>query len=133
MTRLLLPFLGSILIACAEAETLGDKPPDEVTITGTPTWRNGVSELVQMKCASCHQAPLGQLAPAYTPEDMDLRYFASQPGVRGAETLGIWIEAGILRKALGGIRRMPLDHATPLTEAEMEALEQWAALGTPLE
>ena len=37
-----------LLMSCSEADTMGDEPPDEIVIEGTPTWENGIGELVEL-------------------------------------------------------------------------------------
>jgi len=120
-----------LLMSCSEADTLGDEPPDEIVIEGTPTWENGIGELVELKCASCHQVPAASYTPHGTPTTMDLRYFASVGMIRGGDSLEIWINAGILEQKLGGIRKMPLEYATPLTDREITYLKDWASSGSP--
>jgi hypothetical protein len=123
-----------ILLACSEADTLGDEPPTEIVIEGTPTWKNGIGELVELKCASCHQVPASSYTPEGTPLDLDLRYYKPSVG-RGADSLRFWIgdneTEGILEKQLGGIRKMPLEYATPLTDREITYLKDWASSGSP--
>ena len=118
-----------LLLACSEADTLGDEPPTEIVIEGTPTWRNGIGELVELKCASCHQVPASSYTPADTPMYFDLRYYEDQGiSVSGAKTiLTNWIK--ILRSDFAGKRKMPLDYATPLTIQEIESLEKWVNQG----
>ncbi|MEL0279068.1 MAG: hypothetical protein VXB67_15550 [Deltaproteobacteria bacterium] len=120
-----------LLLACSEADTLGDEPPTEIVIEGTPTWRNGIGELVELKCASCHQVPASSYTPGGTPATLDLRHYDTAGSVQGGDKLGIWIKAGILEKQLGGIRKMPLEYATPLTEREITYLKDWASSGSP--
>ena len=120
-----------LLMSCSEADTLGDEPPDEIVIEGTPTWRNGIGELVELKCASCHQVPASSYTPEGTPATLDLRQYVTAGGVGGGDSLGIWITAGILEKQLGGIRKMPLEYATPLTDREISYLKIWANNGAP--
>ena len=119
-----------LLLVCSEADTLGDEPPTEIVIEGTPTWRNGIGELVELKCASCHQVPASSYTPADTPMYFDLRYYEDQGiSVSGAKTiLTNWIK--ILRSDFAGKRKMPLDYATPLTIQEIESLEKWVKQGT---
>ena len=120
-----------LLMSCSEADTLGDEPPDEIVIEGTPTWENGIGELVEMKCASCHQVPASSYTPEGTPATLDLRQYVTAGSVQGGDKLGIWITAGILEKQLGGIRKMPLEYATPLTDREITYLKDWASSGSP--
>ena len=120
-----------LLLACSEADTLGDEPPTEIVIEGTPTWRNGIGELVELKCASCHQVPASSYTPEGTPATLDLRHYDTAESVRGGDSLEIWITAGILEKQLGGIRKMPLEYATPLTDREITYLKDWANSGSP--
>ena len=89
-----------------------NEPPTEIIIEGTPTWRNGIGELVELKCASCHQVPAASYTPHGTPTTMDLRYFESVGTIRGGDSLEVWINAGILEQKLGGIRKMPLSMGT---------------------
>ncbi|MGA0261350.1 MAG: hypothetical protein ACO3NI_14465, partial [bacterium] len=72
-----------LLMSCSEADTLGDEPPDEIVIEGTPTWENGIGELVELKCASCHQVPASSYTPHGTPENLDLRYYQPSEGQGG--------------------------------------------------
>jgi len=120
-----------LLMSCSEADTLGDEPPDEIVIEGAPTWENGIGELVQLKCASCHQVPASSYTPEGTPATLDLRQYVTAGSVQGGDKLGIWITAGILEKQLGGIRKMPLEYATPLTDREITYLKDWASSGSP--
>ena len=118
------------LSGCLEADTRGAEDPDEVIISGTPTWENGVGELMQLKCAVCHQVPAGALSPANVPDDLDLNFqFAPSSSVRGARDILEFIDAGILRGAQDGVRQMPLEYATPVTSQEIDALETWSAGG----
>ena len=120
-----------LLLACSEADTLGDEPPTEIVIEGTPTWRNGIGELVELKCASCHQVPASSYTPEGTPATLDLRHYGTAGSVRGGDSLEVWINAGILEQKLGGIRKMPLEYATPLTDREITYLKDWANNGAP--
>ena len=120
-----------MLMACSEADTLGNEPPDEIVIEGSPTWGNGIGKLVELKCASCHQVPASSYTPAGTPATLDLRHYDSAGSVRGGDSIGVWIKAGILEKQLGGIRKMPLEYATPLTDLEISYLKDWSDNGTP--
>ena len=120
-----------LLMSCSEADTLGDEPPDEIVIEGSPTWENGIRKLVELKCASCHQVPASSYTPAGTPATLDLRYYNSTAGTNGGKSIGVWIRAGILEKQLGGIRKMPLEYATPLTDREIAYLKDWSDNGTP--
>ena len=47
--------------------------------------------------------------------------------IRGGDSLEVWINAGILEQKLGGIRKMPLEYATPLTDREITYLKDWAS------
>ena len=124
--------LAVALGGCSEADTLGDEPVDEVTITGTPTWANGVGTLMRLKCGVCHRVPAGLDIPANIPRDLDLNYPASpSPRIRGANAVLFYLQGGILRRPTFAVRRMPLDYATPLTAGEITALESWAASGGP--
>ena len=120
-----------LLLGCSEADTLGDEPPTEIVIEGTPTWRNGIGELVELKCASCHQVPASSYTPEGTPATLDLRNYGTAGSVRGGDSLEVWINAGILEQKLGGIRKMPLEYATPLTDLEITYLKDWASSGSP--
>jgi hypothetical protein len=123
-----------LLMSCSEADTLGDEPPDEIVIEGTPTWKNGIGELVELKCASCHQVPSSSYTPHGTPENLDLRYYQPSEG-QGGYSLRFWIgdntTEGILEKPLGVTRKMPLEYATPLTDREITYLKDWANSGSP--
>ena len=129
----LLVLAGVVALAgCLEADTRGGEQVDEVTFSGAPTWDNGVGELMQLKCGICHQVPRGSLSPATVPGDLDLNSHTSPgTGLRGARDILVFIDAGILRGDTGGTRQMPLEYATPLTTAEIAALESWSAEGGP--
>jgi mono/diheme cytochrome c family protein len=125
--------VAMLVCACQQATTLGGKAPDTVTITGTPTWSNGIGQLMALKCAVCHQQPLPDVAPNNTPTDMAFTQFASQGTLRGAQDAVSAIQAGILQHTLTFapgqpiILQMPLDFATPLVPSEEAALETWAS------
>ena len=116
------------LQGCLEADTLGGKAPDEIVISGTPTWDNGVAELMGLKCAVCHALPQPDEAPSHTPRDLDLARQQSSGGTRGAEDIAPFIAAGILSETVLGVPSMPLEFSTPLTSNEITALERWAEL-----
>jgi len=123
---------ASLLFGCSKADTLGGKAPDEVVISGTPTWENGIGDLVRSKCASCHVIPFSFYSPHNTPSTLNLSVYDNSSNIRGANILGIWINSGILEKALTGVaRKMPLEYATPLTSGEIESLKNWATSGSP--
>jgi hypothetical protein len=123
---LMLSALSLATSGCLEADTRGDEPPDEVVISGTPSWENGVGALMQLKCGACHQVPPGPLSPNSVPTDLDLNFqTAPAPGLRGAQDILPFIAGGILRGGYQDISQMPLEQATPLTEGEIQALEAW--------
>lgn len=128
---LVLAVVGSgVLAGCLDAESRGGEQVDEVTISGTPTWDNGIGELMQLKCGTCHQVPGGPLSPANVPGDLDLNIHSSaEAGLRGAQDILRFIDAEILRNSTGGTQQMPLEYATPLTSGEIDALESWSAGG----
>ena len=136
------------LLACSDAETLGDEPPVEVVITGSPTWDNGIRELVDLKCAYCHAVPRPDTAPNEIIADLDLTTYdtAIVDGkvIRGADSIGRWLAIGILDhdvdiflditvipEVLLTARQMPLDYGTQLTETEKGQLLAWSANGSP--
>jgi mono/diheme cytochrome c family protein len=134
--RALRPALAALamivaLSGCLQATTEGGDAPDTVTISGTPTWSNGVGHLMAVKCAVCHQQPRPTIAPNTIPTDMDLRLQTLSGTTRGGEAIAAYIGAGILSHAVLTDRQMPLDYATPLVASEIAALETWAANVTP--
>ena len=129
LAALLLAVLPT-LVGCLAADTRGDEPVDEIIISGTASWDNGIGALMQLKCAICHQLPPGPFSPATLPLDLDLRFqFSPGPGLRGAQEILVFINAGILQGSGAGTRRMPLAYATPLTPREIDALETWSLVG----
>lgn len=126
LTGLLAGLSAGLLGGCLEADSLGDEPPDEVTVGDPPTWENGVGELMRLKCGVCHQVPRAAVSPDNVPQYFDLnQQFPPSSGVLGAVSIIPFIQAGILRMDLEFVPRMPLEQATPLTEAEKQALEAW--------
>jgi cytochrome c5 len=125
--------IGTLIspIGCSEADSLGDKAPDEVLLETSPTWENSVKDLVQMKCALCHTVPPNDLTPDNAPADLDLRFYEGTEGKRGANILGSWINAGILDGPVNETPQMPLNYSTPLTHQEIEGLKTWVSLGLP--
>ncbi len=125
--------LSLSMMGCSNADTLGGEAPDETVITGTPTWNNGISEIVQNKCGTCHVVPATEYTPASIRSyNLNLNVYAGDNStVRGADNLGSWITGGILEQPMGSIRQMPLDYATPLTDREIGYLQTWAANGVP--
>jgi len=123
--------LGMAVVGCSQADTLGGEAPDEVVITGTPSWENGIKRLVGLKCATCHTVPANELTPNNAPDYLNLKEYSNSEDLLGAETLGVWINSGILEKDFGNVRQMPLEYATPLTQGEIDALQTWVDLGLP--
>lgn len=124
--------VAAALAGCLEADTLGDEPPNEVAVGNPPRWDNGVAALMDLKCAVCHQVPRPEVAPQGTPAGFDLRYHVTAPsGLPGATAILPALTGGVLRGQYPGAPRMPPDYATPLTLAERDALETWAANGGP--
>jgi mono/diheme cytochrome c family protein len=124
---------------CMKASSLGQEAPAHVVITGTPTWSNGIEQLVSLKCAICHQVPRLALSPQNVPADLDLRFEKSFGAIRAAEDVAAQISLGVLQHSLvydNGtyvntgvnvtIRQMPLNFATPLYTDEIAALQTWA-------
>jgi mono/diheme cytochrome c family protein len=140
---LLVAMAALLLQGCSDADTLGGEPPVEVTIAGEPTWDNGIGQLVQLKCATCHAIPLPPIAPDVTVTDMDLNYYPTRVvngvAVRGGDSIGRWIAEGILDHpvqifdATADPRKMPLDYATPVTATEKGYLLAWSEKGSPLD
>lgn len=130
---------GLALGGCMKASTLGQEAPTHVVITGTPTWSNGIGELVNLKCAICHQVPRLALSPQNVPVDLDLRYEKTFGAIRAAEDVAAQISLGVLQHSLvydNGtytqpvnitIPQMPLLFATPLYPDEIAALQTWAS------
>ncbi len=116
---------------CLDADTRGGEAPDEVVISGTPTWSNGIGELMALKCAVCHQVPPGRFSPAGVPSDLDLNFQFQASGIRGAVDVLTFIDDGILSGLAPDVRQMPLEYATPLTGQEKQALETWSGAGGP--
>ena len=128
-----------MLAGCNNATTLGQEPADHVVISGTPTWSNGIGQLVTLKCAVCHQVPRLALSPQNVPVDLDLRYEKTFGAIRGAEDVASQISLGVLQHSLVyddgtytnvglnvTIQQMPLNFATPLYADEITALQTWA-------
>ena len=120
MLRALLALMvGASLIGCADVDTLGDEEPTEVKISGTPTWENGIGQLMVLKCANCH-IPGSSYAPANTPQ------YTNFSNSEDAKMAAPWIVGGILDHDVANVRQMPLDYSTPLTQNEKDALLEWA-------
>jgi len=122
------------LAGCMGADTRGSEAPYHVLISGTPTWTNGIGELVSKKCAVCHQVPRLPTSPTNVPTDLDLRYEKTSGAIRSAEDIAAPLSLGILQHALSygmnstiPVRAMPLSYSTPLYTDEITALETWTA------
>lgn len=127
------------MAGCMEATSLGKEPADHVIITGTPTWSNGIGQLMQLKCAGCHQVPRLVSSPQNVTTDLDLRFEKTFGAIRAAEDIAAQITLGVLQHDIvygngsytnAGlnitIRKMPLQFATPLYADEITALQTWA-------
>lgn len=129
----LLIVLALFLNSCSEADTLGNEDPDEVVITGIPTWNDGIGQLVRLKCANCHSVPANDFTPNDTPNDLNLNVYATVGTTRGASSIGSWINSGILDKNVvsgsSTIRQMPLDYSLQLTDREKDSLRDWVSNG----
>lgn len=148
ITYLMILGFGLLTVACSNADTLGDEPPVEVTITGEPTYANGVGELLDLKCGYCHAIPLPPTAPNNIVQDLDLTTYATRiqgnQVIRGADAIGRFIKDGLFEHDVNlytdsrvspvdpiDVRRMPLDYGTQLTTGEKNALKHWAEAGLP--
>ena len=118
----LLPLLA--LGGCLEADTLGGKPPDEVPVGSPPHWNNGMEELMTLKCGICHQRPRPKWAPTETPDELD---FTIQYGSGGGGEDPVDGAADALNDVKEQVQqgKMPQDFATPLTDAEYQAILAW--------
>ncbi len=114
------------LVGCVQADTLGNEPPDTVQIVGAPSWDNGISALLGLKCVVCHNQPRPEISPRNTPADLNLTQRFSSGTMRGAEDIFAQVLAGNLRQDVLIFLRMPPRQATPLSEGERTALETWA-------
>ena len=132
--HILIVSIGLLLTGCMGADTRGSEAPDHIVISGTPTWTNGIGELVNKKCAVCHQVPRLPSSPTNVPADLDLRYETTAGSLRAAADIAAPISLGILHHSLNfglntpvNIQTMPLAYSTPLYADETIALETWAA------
>jgi hypothetical protein len=124
-----------VLSGCINADTRGNKAADHVIISGTPTWQNGIAQLMSTKCATCHQVPRLPSSPINVPADLDLRYETSTGSIRAAEDIASPLVLGVLQHGLNygralapvPVQTMPLSYSTPLYADEIAALESWAA------
>lgn len=53
--------------SCSRAETLSELDPPKFELKGVIDWKNGIANLVQERCASCHAKVLGRFVPETTP------------------------------------------------------------------
>lgn len=125
--------MSSMLTACMGADTRGSEAADHIVISGTPTWANGIGQLMVSKCAVCHQVPRLPSSPVNVPTDLDLRYEKTAGTIRAAEDIAGPLSLGILQHALNyglstpiPVQSMPLTYSTPLYDDEKNALETWA-------
>jgi len=153
------PILCLLLIAtillwgCSSADSLGDEPAREVTVSGSPTWDNGMRELISLKCAYCHTVPRPDIAPDEIIADLDLSVYDTRVEngevIRGADAIGRWLADGILDHGLDiyqylppvttptvpsyllVARQMPLDYGTPVSDSEKGLFAAWSANGSP--
>ena len=129
------------LWGCSDADSLGDEPPREVVVNGSPTWENGMRDLIQLKCGYCHAFPLTDISPDNIVTDLDLNVFDTRVEngqvIRGADAIGRWIFEGVLDQPVEPFldiplaRQMPLDYGTPLTQQEKDTFRQWSNTGSP--
>lgn len=139
--RLILMFALLGLVACSDADSLGDEPPVSFTITGQPTWNNGIGSLTNAKCGYCHAVPRPEIAPINVPDDLDLNRYKTAvidgQVVRGGDSIGRWIFDGILDHGVAIYsdtskpRQMPLDYGTQVTDQEKTYFLAWSNAGSP--
>lgn len=124
-----------VLFACAEADDLGDEPPDGTVIRSLSiTWVDGIGNIFATKCGTCHSGEPDPSVPQDVPGDLDLtKYRGDGVTFRGAVDILPFIRAGLLDHDLAQppVRRMPLPFATPLTEHETRNLVLWTEAGGP--
>lgn len=133
--------LVAALFSCSDADSLGDVEPVSFTISGAPTWQNGIGDLTAAKCGYCHAVPRPEIAPRDTPEDLDLNFYTTQvidgQVVRGGDSIGRWLFDGILDHPVTRYadttkpRQMPLDYGTPVTDQEKTYFLAWSNAGSP--
>ena len=136
LLRLRYPFIAFAisltLASCMDASTLGAQAPDHVVINGTPSWDNGIKQLMNTKCATCHQVPRLLSSPQNVPTDLDLRYETTSGAIRAGEDIAAQIKLGILKHGIVykpgvvTVSTMPLSFGTPLYTDEITAMETWA-------
>ncbi|MCZ6556397.1 MAG: hypothetical protein O7A69_01315, partial [SAR324 cluster bacterium] len=124
-----------LLLGCAEAEDLGDAPPDATVIrSGNISWVEGIGNIFLTKCGSCHNPLPDASVPRNVPTDLDLtKYQGDGLTFRGALDIFPFIRAGILVGDLTvpPVPRMPLSFSTPLTESELRNIVLWIEAGGP--
>ena len=131
----LLLVLALLLVGCAEADDLGDAPPDSTVIRSTEiNWVGGIGFIFTTKCGTCHNFAPDPSVPLNIPEDLDLTKIEGD-GItfRGARDIFPFIRAGILERDLDSpqTRKMPLPFATPLTSHEIRNMILWTEAGGP--
>ena len=124
-----------LLLSCAQADDLGDAPPDATIIRSVDiTWVMGIGNIFASKCGTCHNSSPDSSVPRNVPEDLDLtKYQGDGLTFRGALDILPFIRAGILETDLvePPVPRMPLPFATPLTDSEIRNIVLWTEAGAP--
>jgi mono/diheme cytochrome c family protein len=123
MLRVIIHTCSVILLAFGcKAYDLGDEEAFAVAVDKeSPTWENGIGELITRKCASCHTADRDTYVPTNTPHTFDDLH--KQEFV---ETNAFSIQSYVFDNET---TPMPPSFATQLTADEKSALEAYL---TPL-
>ena len=104
-----------LALGCSRAETLADLKPAPVDISASsPTWQNGIAQLVKERCASCHAEKKTEFVPESTPL-LDFNIETEFRSVRKRS----------LSRILDTDNPMPPTYADPLSTDEIEFLKKY--------
>ena len=115
----------SFLLALSSCSSydLGSRSPIAINVnTESPTWENGIQELIARKCDDCHAKQPSKFVPGEIRDDR-ARY-----SVGFSETEDGFLNYGSLsyqRVFNDAAKPMPPKYGTPLTEAEKLALKKY--------
>lgn len=122
MIKLIQVFCLALVFSCSRSYDLGDKTADSVTVnTTSPTWDNGISNVIQTKCVTCHTpaSSRSKFVPGNTPSTLD--------GMNSESFYADSAKATVIqnRVFVDTTTPMPPKFATPLSDNEKIALAAW--------
>jgi mono/diheme cytochrome c family protein len=121
-TRLRAPLVISLAAVLGACVGLGDEVPLGPAMPESPTWVNGISQLMERRCNGCHGAD---------PADDALGWFRTDLYGDGASLGVVTMAEAHEERMRDRSRPMPPPPELAMTQPEVEAFADWVRRGAP--